>query len=75
MTCSATSFGSSTSSPSSRASSAGVSPRRLDPAIGRDTTVPFRSLTMGSGEAPTTVTSGKRRKYRYGLGLTKRRTR
>ena len=40
----------------------GGGPRRLEPAIGRETTVPSRSRTMGSGEAPTTVTSGKRRK-------------
>ena len=62
MTCSATSFGSSTSSPSSRSSSAVVDPRRLDPAIGLEITVPSRSRTIGSGDAPTTVTSGKRRK-------------
>ncbi len=62
ITCSATSFGSSTSSPSSRPSSSAVSPRGREPAMGRDTTVPSRSRTMGSGDAPTTVTSGKRRK-------------
>ena len=62
MTCSATSFGSSTSSPSSRASSSGVPPRGRDPAMGREVTVPSRRRTIGSGDAPTTVTSGNRRK-------------
>ena len=45
------------------------------PAIGREITRPSRSCTMGSGEEPTIVTAGWRRKYMYGLGLTWRRTR
>ena len=43
--------------------------------MGREVTIPSRSRTIGSGEAPTTVTSGKRRKYRYGLGLSSRSAR
>ena len=39
-----------------------VLPPRPRPAMGREITAPSRSRTMGSGEAPTTVTSGKRRK-------------
>ena len=37
--------------------------------MGREMTTPSRRRTIGSGDAPTTVTSGKRRKYRYGLGI------
>ena len=37
-------------------------PAGRDPAMGREITTPSRSRTIGSGDAPTTVTSGKRRK-------------
>ena len=40
----------------------GAAPRGREPAMGLDTTVPSRRRTMGSGDAPTTVTSGNRRK-------------
>ena len=43
--------------------------------MGRDTTIPSRRRTSGSGVAPTTVHCSVRRKYRYGLGFTSRSTR
>ena len=75
MTCSATSLGCSRSSAPRRRSSSSVRPAGRVPAIGRDTTRPSRSCTIGSGDAPTTVISGWRTKYMYGLGLIWRRTR
>ena len=63
MTCSATSLGCSISSPARRASSSSVAPRRRVPAMGRDTTVPSVTRTIGSGDAPTSDSPGWRTKY------------
>ena len=49
--------------------------RRRVPAIGRDTTRPLRTWTIGSGDAPMTETPPWRRKNMYGLGFTCRSTR
>ncbi len=75
ITCSATSLGCSASSAPRRRSSSSVAPRGRVPAMGRDTTRPSSSCTIGSGDEPTRVTSGWRRKYMYGLGFTWRSTR
>ena len=75
MMCSATSLGFSRSSPAMRRSSSSVRPRRRVPAMGREMTRPSSSCTIGSGDEPTIVTSGWRRKYMYGLGFTWRSTR
>ena len=75
MTCSARSFGCSTSSAASRLSCCSSRPRRRVPAIGRLITRPSRSCTIGSGDEPTIVASAWRRKYMYGDGFTSRSTR
>ena len=75
MMCSATSFGFSRSSPASLRSCSSSRPRLRVPAIGRLTTLPWSNCTIGSGDEPTIVTSGWRRKYMYGLGFTWRSTR
>ena len=75
MMCSATSFGFSFSSPAMRRSWSSSRPRRRVPAIGRLITLRPSTCTIGSGELPTMVMSGCRRKYMYGLGLTWRSTR
>ena len=75
MTCSARSFGSA-SKPSARArSSSGVAPRGRVPASGRTVTVPSIRRTMISGELPTSVAEGVRRKNMNGLGFTTRSVR
>ena len=45
------------------------------PAIGRLITRPPSTCTIGSGDEPTIVASGCRRKYMYGDGFTRRSTR
>ncbi len=75
MMCSAVSFGLSRSSPAMRRSCSSSRPRRRVPAIGREMTLRSSSCTIGSGEEPTIVMSGWRRKYMYGLGFTWRSTR
>lgn len=63
MMCSARSFGSARSSSARDRSSSSVAPRRRVPAMGRRSILPPSSLTITSGEAPTTVVSPQRRKY------------
>ena len=50
-------------------------PRQRVPAIGRLMTRPSSSCTSASGDDPTSVASGWRRRYMYGDGLTWRSTR
>ena len=57
ITCSARSFGFSFNSPASLRSCSSSLPRLRVPAIGRLTTRPLRSCTIGSGDEPTIVMS------------------
>ena len=64
--CSARSLGSAMSSSARASSSATVAPRRLVPAMGAESSLPFSQRTMTSGEEPNSVMPGRRMKNMYG---------